>query len=331
MSGDPWQGMARPSDATVLSARRVSTAGRWGFYWAVDSALSALLVLEVPFLPSASGVRWPTLRGLEVRTVREGGRDPERVVLRLRDSALRDTFRELCQALIEVTEAVAEPRDALLAFEQGLWRWHSLLRGGRAALSLREQAGLWGELKYLIELGAVRGYDDAVDAWRGPERGVHDFVTRGADVEVKTVVGDDSDAGVHISSEFQLERVDNRPLFLRVYRVELDEVQDPTASSAFDLAETIKGQLDIMRTEARFKRLSALAGLDAVPASAYRFRRVLHPLDIAVCGSMPRIVPGAVAKGVGGISYSISLTALMPFGGATEEMRALGLTTQEST
>lgn len=330
MSGDPWQGLARPSDTTELSARRVSTAGRWGFFWAVDSALSALLVLDVPFSPSAAGVRWPSLRGLEVRTVREGGRDPERVVLRLRDSALRDTFRELCQALIEVTEATAEPRDALIAFEQGLWRWHSLLRGGRAALSLREQAGLWGELKYLIDLGAVRGYDGAVDAWRGPELGVHDFVTGGADVEIKTVLGDESDAGVHISSEFQLELVESRPLFLRVYRVELDEVRDSAASSAFELAATIRGQLDSARAEARFKRLASLAGLDAVPATEYRFRRVLHPLDISVRGAMPRIVPGAVAKGVGGISYSITLTALMPFGGATEEMRALGLTIQES-
>jgi hypothetical protein len=96
--------------------------------------------------------------------------------------------------------------------------WRALFAGGDRRLTIKQLAGLFGEL-YVLDRILDRS-PGGVRIWRGPLREPHDFVSRGLDVEVKTTLSSEDDV-VHVHGLAQLSAPAEGRLCLAHLRVEV--------------------------------------------------------------------------------------------------------------
>jgi hypothetical protein len=96
------------------------------------------------------------------------------------DSSSREIFVPfIADVLIRLSE-LGLPK----AFDETLEDWRELWAGKSGRLSLHQQRGLLGEL---IVLQKLLGHSlEAIQAWRGPLRELHDFISDTLHLEVKT-------------------------------------------------------------------------------------------------------------------------------------------------
>lgn len=207
---EPWKQLA-PGDA-----RRVSSKGKFDFFWVVLEGGMPGLMLRVPSLPEPAP-RLPGLKNLVLsfRTVEGGGA----FVLGLKERSQAEIFETLCLDVVSAGEAAESRDDALSRAIQRTRRWHHLLRGGRSdGLSVEEQRGLVGELAFLRELATGLGPGAAIESWKGPTGSAKDFEFIGVCVEIKTLRSA-AKPHVTISSEDQLADVEGSRVFLTVTNV----------------------------------------------------------------------------------------------------------------
>jgi hypothetical protein len=308
MTDDPWTGLAPPTAAESLNARRVNADGPWGFFWARSVDRKCLLVLR--YAPEAAyRGQLPRLKGIEV-TASSAEDDGWMLVFKLLDTAHRDIFHRLCQDIINSASAARTEREAVATSLARTWRWHRLLKGGGdGKMTLEEQKGLIGELlvieRYLLPNLSAR---DAVAAWRGPLGAPKDFEVGRIAIEAKARRGA-ATPFIQISSEHQLDDSGVDALF--VYVAELD--QSPSdAEGGFSLSDIIRrvssqiASSDNGATD-QFEILLAATGFsiqdDYSDTRWVEGRgRVYQTAD-----GFPRITATEIETGVLNVKYSISL------------------------
>ena len=175
----PWTGLV----AGKVDTRRVDAKGRWSFFWAVMPRADVALVLQLAELPKPVP-DLPKLRNLEIRfQTLPGG---PILYIRLKDNAQMELFETLCRDVVAAAELAATEPEALERSIGRTFRWHYLLRGGRAeVLSEEAQKGLIGEIEVLKRLIAGIGAKPALMAWTGPSGAPKDFELREDCIEVK--------------------------------------------------------------------------------------------------------------------------------------------------
>jgi hypothetical protein len=97
-------------------------------------------------------------------------------------------FDALCLDLLQLSLQLPGPAEAMEAVARRMATWMAALRR-RAGLSDEEARGLIGELLSLRALVDRVGWEAAITAWQGPDRGLHDFSLGGAAWEIKTSAG----------------------------------------------------------------------------------------------------------------------------------------------
>ena len=98
------------------------------------------------------------------------------------ENDLGEVYPVLCTVLDRVQLKGESFTDAVLSVLTGLGE----ILAGRGGLSREKQVGLFGELMVLLSMAAHLSPEEAVKAWRGPDREEHDFGLPGSDLEVKT-------------------------------------------------------------------------------------------------------------------------------------------------
>jgi hypothetical protein len=186
LTDDPWEGLQAPTDASAINARRVDEAGRWDFYWGLDSDRKRALILRYS-AEAAPRQPLPRFRGVEVITSSVRPNETPSLIIRLLDAALHDVFLELCRDIMDSTASGVSETEAVSITVARTWRWHHLVRGGSSGLlSREEQMGLIGELivleRYLLPLFPT---NEAIAAWRGPLGASKDFAIGDASIESK--------------------------------------------------------------------------------------------------------------------------------------------------
>jgi len=88
-----------------------------------------------------------------------------------------------------------------------------------STLSKDFQLGLFGELHILEMLINKIGWEKAVNGWKGPDAGLHDFIFNKTLIEIKTTESDPP--SIRIENPAQLFSPDNHILFLNVCHAEL--------------------------------------------------------------------------------------------------------------
>jgi hypothetical protein len=166
---------------------------------------------------------------------------------------------DVCGLLSAFTE---ESEQAVYQLLLGRVRgWQEFMRKGHAALSLEEEQGLVGELfflKNIIEEGLP--IFSAVEGWKGPLGGLHDFELGTGAIEIKSTMKMHG-FPVKIVSLDQLDDAQFPPLFISALRLKLNEkgttlpelisalrcilVADCSAAQLFEEAVLQAGYLDM--------------------------------------------------------------------------------------
>jgi hypothetical protein len=191
-SGHEWRGVA----LSISSPVRLLAAVR-----EPDERIA--LLVEGPM--SAAPLLKPHFetQGLSLAEQRRPSENVFRLAVTLERSELKDVFEALCSDLVLVVSVVTTPVSAFAAVTKRLEAWQACLRSRNGALSREEQVGLLGELTVLRIVAEMVGHSAGVEAWKGPLNGIHDFVSSGEVIEVKSVLG--IGTHLHISHIDQLE------------------------------------------------------------------------------------------------------------------------------
>jgi Putative PD-(D/E)XK family member, (DUF4420) len=301
----PWSGL----EAGKVDTRRVSASARWSWFWAVMPRADVALVLQLADLPKPAP-DLPRLKNLEIRfQTLPGG---PILYLRLKDNAQIELFETLCRDVMAAGEMAQTEPEALERALGRTFRWHYLMRGGKAeVLSEEGQKGLIGEIEVLKLLIPVLGAKAALAGWTGPSGSPKDFELSADCIEVKARRGA-SQPFVRITSENQLADVPDRRLWLAVLAV--DKVQAP---HGLTLTERVREATALLETTDPSAIMDwdlhlADAGFDMLhDYSPWRWI-VAAPDFHAVVEGFPRIaVP--VPLGVQSVSYALALSASAPF------------------
>lgn len=191
-SGHEWRGVALSIAAPVRLLAAVREP---------DERRALLIETSMNAAPSTR-VRFEA-QGVSLVEYRRPSENIFRIAVTLERKELKDIFEALCADVAVVVSVAATASLVLAALTKRLEAWQACLRVRKGALSRDAQIGLLGELAVLTRFASVVGYSAAVEAWKGPLDGIHDFVAAGAAVEVKSVLGIGSH--LHISHFDQLE------------------------------------------------------------------------------------------------------------------------------
>lgn len=301
----PWSGL----EAGKVDTRRVSAGARWDWFWAVMPRADVALVLRLKALPEPVP-ELPKLKNLEIRfQTLPGG---PILYIRLKDGAQLELFETLCRDVMAAGE-LAETESAALERAVGrTFRWHFLLRGGKSeVLSEEAQKGLIGEIEVAKLVMANIGIKPALASWMGPSGAPKDFELNADCIEVKARRGA-SQPFVKISGEHQLADVPDRSIWLAVLAV--DKVQPPHGKTLTELIAEVTHHLERSEPSAIMDWDLHLADAGYDPLHDYSSWRwiVAAPDFYSVQGSFPRIA-APVPLGVGGVTYSLALSACLPF------------------
>jgi hypothetical protein len=279
-----------------------------------DAARS--LIFEGPLLQAPRSRTAFAGEGISFSEGRSPLEDVYRLSATLEGAHFAGPFEALCADLLDVAEAGGGPSVALGVVVRRMSIWMVSLRR-RSGLSDEAVRGLMGELHCLRTFAGVTDWAAAVDAWTGPDDGLHDITAGGGAWEVKTSSG--AGASVWING---LDQLDGRGLVgLVLAHVHL--ASDTTGQSLIGLSRELRTEIAGQAPGAlsEFERKLVAAGfLGAEPAAEAAYR-ITSTTFYAVTNETPRILRDDVKLGIEEARYQVRVAALQPF--AIDSDRAL--------
>jgi hypothetical protein len=220
---------------------------------------------------------------------------------------LNDVFTGLCADVLKNVEA--QPADALRVLYRQLDRWRALFQTRSNVLSVEQQAGLFGELLFLIRL--LERDPGAQRLWLGPLGHRHDFASAQQGVEVKASLATDGRrARIH-----GLDQLDGPSGGLHLYWLRL-EVTGVGGKSLNDLTRHV---LQLCEDESEVRSSLSAAGYRFVDAAQYENARFLVREErcYAVDERFPRLVASelqaaGLSINVTDVDYTIDLSSEPP-------------------
>ncbi len=191
-------------------------------------------------------------------------------------------------------------------------RWQRFLdRNAPDGLGQEAQRGLFGEIWFLKSyLIPVVGAQEAVGAWKGPNRIPHDFQLPAASVEVKTTVAKQH-IKLEITSDRQLD--DSHVPLLALFHLSLDA--GTTGVSLSELIGEVRGLLGVQAVRESFEDLLIESGYLDVHADLYNephyHVRASHLFHVRQ--GFPRLIERDLPPGVGDLRYTVMLASCMDF------------------
>ncbi|PKM70302.1 MAG: hypothetical protein CVU93_02765, partial [Firmicutes bacterium HGW-Firmicutes-18] len=240
--------------------------------------------------------------------------------LRLENREHKDVFASLCADLADdLSEVSGNRRDAALA--SFLDRWTKFFeRFGVKGLSPEKQRGMYGELCWLRSLMVNDiSYITALNAWKGCERGYHDFEINGQVVEVKTTMTKEP-RKVRISNERQLD--DRGLLSLHLFVLTLIK-SEGGGESLPEIVDSIMAAVStVPGGRRRFEQCLIAAGYLEIHTHLYPNNYTVKRDELfRVEEGFPRITD--VPDGLGDIKYSLVVGAVSDFLSDKDEYLAM--------
>ncbi|MNJ16986.1 hypothetical protein D3C77_112570 [compost metagenome] len=200
--------------------------------------------------------------------------------------------------------------------------WQEFMRKGRDGLSTEAEQGLVGELcllRSLIEEGVFP--ISAIDAWKGPQDGLHDFLFGAGSIEVKSTIAIEG-FPISIASLDQLDDSQSSPLYLAGVRLEVND-------TGMTLPELVGSFRTILKLDSAALHKFELNLIDAgyldMHRDTYIRRFTLQELKILLVNSdFPRLihanVPAAVRWATYQLDISIMTTEPLPLSGVLQKL-----------
>lgn len=257
-------------------------------------------VRDLEEIPEAVGLR----STLEIGSDRE----PATLEIALEDEAARDVFTVLAGDIIEAAARSEEGASAVRAWISRLRRWQKLLQQSPLGLSAKRQRGLYAELWVLRErILPITDVEEALSAWVGPEKAVHDFHTRAMHIEVKSSVAGEPQV-VRINGERQLDESGTPGLCLVHLSLAVSREQGETLPEMVASVRTLaSGGAEEVLLEDR------LVDAGYHDAHAVRYGGTHYTLRdcrlFRVGAGFPRIIESELADGLGRVDYRLAVAA----------------------
>ena len=295
-----------PSGTREWRARRVEAAHPLDVFAVVrEEGGDYGILFECPVSATAPWRLRFESEGMRLSDTREAQNGTRRIALALERADLESIFLIVAEDLIASSAAAASSDEAVEAVGVRLSAWQTCLRLRREGFGRERMLGLYGELVFLERLAVIVGLDRAIEIWRGPERGLHDFEEKQFAIEIKTSVG--RHGNVRIGSLEQLDPSALRVLVLCRVVVVPDEAGLALASlverirkSADQTGRGIRSDLD------RRLLMSGYLDSDTGPTKEDRFS--LTGLEAyAVRDEFPRLTRETVGVAVVAAEYGLDL------------------------
>lgn len=287
----------RPPRCRILAGRRFR------------SGEEAVLIGFPPNAPVAKRRSLPRARGFHVETIT--------------DRMLGDTYRWLALVREPAGDLTMFARMAsdIIALLHGAYvgdlrlfdlftgrilAWQAFMESGREnVLTPAAEVGLVGELCFLRQIIAAGVVPTvAVDGWRGPLDGLHDFLLGAGAVEVKATTV----SGAFPAMVASLDQLDDslvRPLFLVGIRLALGESGRTLPETITDIGASLSSA-PIAR--ARFADLVLQAGvLDSLRDRYVRRFSMVRTMLFPVADAFPRLTRHNVTRAVKTARYELDL------------------------
>ncbi len=192
---NPWenigQGYYRRQDKDINAFYAKNESGEYLFIIDLEELLDKDIELS--------------LKGIDLKTSKKD--NSSFLTLILKNETNWEIFLQLCEDLMISAKAVKSNRAKNI--HSRLVRWQTFLKNENYNISEEIQIGLMGELIFLNEyLSKYVSFEQAINAWVGPEKEKQDFRLKGISIEIKSFMDNKQDQ-VNISSVEQLNNNDN--------------------------------------------------------------------------------------------------------------------------
>lgn len=287
----------RPGPLAVLAAIRES-----------DRAIA--LLFETPIADAPANRARFEADGISMLEERNYNERAYRIAVTLERPDLDNIFGIVVADLIESATPHTAAGPAVASLFSRLTAWQAFLRARHSGLGREAVIGLIGELTVLRRLATSAGWPVAIDAWKGPTGGLHDFLRAGQALEVKTGAGVAS--AVDITSLDQMEDAGLSTLLL----VHVHLTQAGGGSSLPALVTAIVDELTRSAPGSLrpFRDALLASGYVEVDADLY-LALSFQPLAIRfyrVTTVFPRLTRPTVPQGILAATYRLDLRALHP-------------------
>lgn len=229
------------------------------------------------------------------------------------DPSLKIYFLEFIESFVKSLDFMDQTSTLIKKFNDHL---KSLITIGRKekVISLNVARGFYGELLYLKECVSSQKYtlDSILEAWQRPSPTIHDFVFDDMTTEIKTVTK--SNTTVRISSEHQLECLNDKPLELVIYTFDSEtrDSRDSIGELFSELHKIFKGHNAETLFESKCFENKAYLGPENERLN-YCFQIIDSNHYKVDQKGFPRIKRNQSLRHVSNISYDIDLSALDNF------------------
>ena len=259
------------------------------------------------------GKDFPDTEGLEVRLDVQFGAKEIGVVLKLKSDDFIEIFATLANDLIATLCNITDNKHFIDAFFGRLGIWKMFLdKSGVSGLGPERRRGLFGELYLLKEIFIANLGTDSIKFWTGPTGAMHDFELGKLALECKTMAGNRSQK-VSISNERQLEDDGYENLYLACVAITVRKNAEP---SLVTIVKDIEGLLSRDPVnQVNFANSLLSSGYNKIHEDMY-VKEGYHVDDILyyrVSEGFPRLLAKDLPNGVGGLGYTVDLSACLEF------------------
>lgn len=250
----------------------------------------------------------PQGNGFLVERLQDRALTAPAIALARREHASLTMFTMMAADILMMMDRFADSteKDLLYLFLGRIRGWQEFMdRGGPATLGPEAELGLFGELSVLRRLiDAGLGTRQLLDAWQGPQRGLHDFVLGTGALEVKSTLATDG-FPARVQSLDQFDPAIRDPILCCAARFVEDEDGRTLPAMIADTREYIGNDaLSLGIFETRLIQ----AGYISEVAVHYTRRFRLQDLRILrVEGPFPRLTASTVPAGVLRARYEVDL------------------------
>ncbi len=253
-------------------------------------------------LPQGQGFR------MERATLGETGGNHSWLAIVRQPAGSLELFAKVVSDIVHLLQSFSDsPEETLYQRFLGRVRgWQEFIRQGREGLGPEKELGLVGELRFLnllLDAGILQF--TAVDAWKGPHDGLHDFQIGLGSVEIKSTMIPDG-FPVRIGSLEQLDDTNSPPLFLAGLRFSAQEA----GKTLTELVDATRQRLDADPAAMRLFELALhKAGYLDMHAAVYTRRFLLADTRLhLVDGEFPRLTPFNVSSAIRHAAYELDLS-----------------------
>jgi hypothetical protein len=307
-----WLELTKTSTEGGLRTIRIDKNCILDLFLALDSKNSHCLVFHLPrgFIPELSELQNENIHLTYVK-------QSNLILIKLLDDDFLELFDDLIFSLFNSIKHLKEVGEASRIYIETYIKWNVFFtRANENKFGKEKVIGLWGELFFLknkLKFANTQcKVNSILNSWKGPDGATHDFEFSNLSVEIKTKL--ESVNRVKISSEYQLQSIDDKALNLTVLSVK--ESQE-SGSNLFDLYTGIKSKVSKYEGDISLLLTALLKeGLDESLLCKYddlRFKCLFSESFDCLKNGFPSIVRTELNEAIFSLNYSLELSFLADF------------------